>query len=54
MYDQNAVERAARLSDIRQRARAADPVASAASAPRDSLKGRIVNPAPVSGPATSL
>lgn len=49
MFDQKAVERSARIADVCQRARGADPVASAAATARDTLKAPIVNPDPVSG-----
>lgn len=38
MFDHRAVERAARLSDVKAKANRADPIASAASAPGDVLK----------------
>lgn len=38
MFDHSAVERAARLSDVKAKASRADPIASAASAPQDVLK----------------
>lgn len=37
MFDHKAVERAARLSDVKAKANRADPIASAASAPKDVL-----------------
>lgn len=37
MFDHNAVERAARFADVKARANRADPIASAATAPKDQL-----------------
>lgn len=39
MFDHRAVERAARLSDVKAKANRADPIASSASGPRDVVKG---------------
>lgn len=41
LYDHRAVERAARLSDVKAKANRADPIASAANAPGDVLKSGI-------------
>lgn len=41
MFDHNAVERAARLSEVKAKANRADPVASAANAPADVLRSPV-------------